>query len=82
MEYQRQVTDVTEINNASSLKIKFDCGLGENGKNLIKSRTYSYLKPDADPVDVYNVADALASLQKHTLMDVIKQDNTTLVSIS
>lgn len=72
------VTQVQEIKNASSLKIKFDCGLGDNGKSITKTRTYSNLKANAESVDVYNVALALESLQKHTLYEVIKQDSTTL----
>lgn len=69
---------VTETKNSSSLKIKFDCGLGDDGKSITKTRTYSNLKADADSVDVYNVALALESLQKHTLYEVIKQDSTIL----
>lgn len=69
---------VTETKNSSSLKIKFDCGLGDDGKAVTKTRTYSNLKADADSVDVYNVALALESLQKHTLYEVIKQDSTIL----
>ena len=75
---QRNVAEVEEIKESSSLKLKFDCGLGEDGKALIRSRTYSNLKPDAAAVDVYNVALALESLQKHDLYEVIKQDNTSL----
>lgn len=71
-------SNVIEINNASSLKIKFDCGINLDGKSIIKTRTYSNVRADAASLDVYNVADALASLQKHSILDVIKQDNTTL----
>ena len=38
---------VSETQNPSALKIKFDCGLDDYGKSVIKSRTYSNLKPSA-----------------------------------
>lgn len=82
MDNEKLATQVTETKNASSLKIKFDCGLGENGRTLIKSRTYSNLKPEADVLDVYNVAETLESLQKNTLIEVVKQDNTDLAFIN
>ncbi len=72
-------TSVIEAKNASSLKIKFDCGMDlETGKQVTKLRTYSNVKPTASALDVYNVADALVSLQKHDLLEVIKQDSTTI----
>ena len=69
---------IIETKNASSLRIKFDCGLNTDGKSVTKSRTYSSLKPTALALDIYNVADALASLQKHSVVYILKQDNTTL----
>lgn len=78
MENTRLATSVTETKNPSSLKMKFDCGLGDNGRTIVKSRTYSNLKPDAAALDVYNVADAMVSLQQHSVLEIVKQDNTQL----
>lgn len=78
MENTRLATSVSETKNPSSLKMKFDCGLGDNGRTIVKSRTYSNLKPDAKALDVYNVADAMASLQQHSVLEIVKQDNTQL----
>lgn len=78
MENERLATSVTEIKNPSSLKMRFDCGLGENGRTIVKSRTYSNLKHDAKALDVYNIADAMASLQQHSVLEIVKQDNTGL----
>jgi hypothetical protein len=78
MENEKLATTVTETKNPSSLKMRFDCGLGENGRTIVKSRTYSNLKPDAKALDVYNIADAMASLQQHSVLEIVKQDNTGL----
>lgn len=78
MENTRLAESVSETKNPSSLKMKFDCGLGDNGRTIVKSRTYSNLKPEAKALDVYNIADAMASLQQHSVLEIVKQDNTGL----
>ena len=78
MNNERLATKIVETKNQSSLKIKFDCGLNNEGRSIIKSRTYSNLKPTAQALDVYNVANALASLQKNRVLDILKQDSTSL----
>ena len=52
MEKQILATSVVEAKNPSSLRVKFDCGLNDNGKTIVKSRTYSNLKHDAAALDV------------------------------
>ena len=69
---------VSETIYASSLKLKFDCGLNDDGKTVIKSRTYSNVKADATSQDVFDVARALVDLQIHDNMEILKQDNTVL----
>ena len=69
---------VSETQNPSALKIKFDCGLNDEGKSVIKSRTYSNLKPSASTQDVLDVARALANLCQHDVLEILKQDNTIL----
>jgi hypothetical protein len=62
----------------STLRIKYDCGLGDNGRTIVKTRSFSNVKDDAKAVDVYNVAEILNSLQKHDILSVLKIDNTEL----
>ena len=69
---------VSETKNASSLKLKFDCGMNDDGKTVIKSRTYSNIKADATSQDVFDVARALVDLQIHDNIEILKQDNTVL----
>ena len=68
---------VSETKNASSLKLKFDCGMNDD-KTVIKSRTYSNVKADATSQDVFDIARALVDLQIHDNMEILKQDNTVL----
>lgn len=68
---------VVETKNASSLKIKLNLGL-VGGKLKTRSKSYSYLKPDASPDDVHEVGQALMALQKYDVSDIIKIDNTVL----
>lgn len=75
-----EATDIVEIKNPSTLKMKFNYGMSENGKIITKTRSYSHLKPTSKGVDVFNVAQALESLQQHSVLEVIKQDNTSLNS--
>ena len=63
------------INNTPLYKLLV---LEDNGKTIVKSRTYSNLKHNASSNDVYDVANALASLQQHSLLEITKIDNTTL----
>lgn len=69
---------VSETKNASALKLKMDCGLDDNGKSIIRSRTYSNVKASAASQDVLDVAKALIGLQIHDSLEILKQDNTVL----
>ena len=41
MEKQRLATSVVEAKNPSSLRVKFDCGLNDNGKTIVKKCNFS-----------------------------------------
>ena len=65
--------------NPTALKLRFDCGIDDTtGKNKTKSKTYSNLKHSAASDDIYEVGDAIASLQKYDLLEIARIDNSTL----
>ena len=65
--------------NPTSLKLRFDCGIDDTtGKTKTKSKTYSNIKHGASNDDIYAVGDAIASLQKHDLLEIARIDNSTL----
>ena len=72
------LTSHNTSDNDSALKIKFDCGYDDNGKTIVKSRTYSNVKGDAASQNVLDVARALANLCQHDVLEILKQDNTIL----
>lgn len=69
---------ITAIKNPSSLRMVFYCGKDDNQKNIMRSKTYSKVKPAATNEKVYAVATGLAGLQKNNLVDIIKQDYTVI----
>ncbi|MEG2789242.1 MAG: DUF1659 domain-containing protein [Romboutsia sp.] len=69
---------VTETKNPSALKIKLDCGLNDDGKTIVRSRTYANVRHDASAQDVLDVAKSLIGLQVHDELEIQKQDNTIL----
>lgn len=69
---------VSETKNPSTLKIKFDCGLNDDGKTIVKSRTFSNVADNATSQDILDVANALIGLQNHDALEILKIDNTIL----
>lgn len=70
---------VIEAKNPSSLRLKLDCGLNDlTGKTVVKSKTFSNVRPNSSVDDVYAVGVALGSLQQYDVMEIVKIDNSTL----
>lgn len=68
---------VVELKNPTSLRIRFDLGM-EDGKSKTKSRTYSNIRTNATGQDLFDVAEAIAGLQSYDVLEIIKQDYTSL----
>ncbi len=69
---------VITTNNPTGLKLRFDCGKDDNGKMIVKTKTYSKVNPNVTNEDLYLVAKSISSLQEHSLIEVQKIDNTTI----
>ena len=69
---------IMAVKNPSTLKIKFNHGSDNNGKAIIRSKSFSNVKADASDDNLYAVTKALVALQDHDLYDVLKIDNTAL----
>lgn len=68
---------VVELKNPTSLRIRFDLGM-EDGKSKTKSRTYSNIRTNATGQDLFDVAESIAGLQSYDVLEIIKQDYTSL----
>lgn len=69
---------VIAVKEPSTLKMKFNQGNDDNGKAIIRSKSFANLKHDASNDAVHAVAKSLAGLQEYDLFEVAKVDNTTL----
>ena len=69
---------IISIANTSSIKVKFYHGEDLNGKPIVKTRTYSSVKPKTSSEDIVTVITAIANLQQHTLTGLNRIDNTSL----
>ena len=69
---------VVTSKNLSSLKLYFDKGVDINSKRIMGTKTFGFVDPEAVHQDLMDVANALAGLQKHTLYNVVRIDNTSL----
>ena len=70
---------VITMNNPSSLRVKLDAGLNDStGNTIVKSKTYSNIKPEATSQAIYDVATALEGLQEFSVLEVVRIENTTL----
>lgn len=68
---------VVEMKNPGSLRVRIDLGMVD-GKSKIKSKTYSNIKTNASGQDLFDVANAMFALQKYDVLEIIKQEYTSL----
>jgi len=61
---------ITATNNDSKIKLGLNAGTDENGKEIVKSKTFSKVKADATNEDVYAATTAISNLQTLPLMSV------------
>ena len=66
---------------SSRLQLRLQEGYDEDGEPIIRTRTFSNLKTDADVSDAYDVAQEIASLQIHDLDHVRRVEEVELVSL-
>lgn len=70
---------VVATQNPTGLKIKYNCGANaETGKIVYKTKTYTNVSPDASDQDIFDVGNLLASLQKNTVQQISRIDDTSL----
>ncbi len=69
---------VTTIPVSSRLQLRLNTGLDENFEPVYRTRSFSNVKPGADNVVLFNVAEGIGGLQVHTLDAVRRIDEVEL----
>ncbi|WP_046174220.1 DUF1659 domain-containing protein [Domibacillus indicus] len=62
----------------SSLRLVFDNGVDENGKQVFKTKSYSNVKPSATPDQFSAAAAAISTLSSMPLASVERNDTSTI----
>lgn len=64
--------------NVSKIQIKLDHGTDLSGDRVIKTKTLSSIKHNANAEDIMAVVNGLVALQDHTLSGVIRVDYSSI----
>lgn len=69
---------VEKIPSGSTLRMQFHTGVDGDGDPIYRTKSLTNVKTDAADQDIYDVAQALAQLQEHTLMTIQRVDSAVL----
>lgn len=64
----------------SSMTLKYKYGIDLTGKDVIKAKKFSTIKVTADNQSIYDTANAFATLMKYEITDILRSDDSVLVS--
>ena len=65
----------------SKVQLKYSTGVDEEGNEITRSKTINNFRSEALDQDIYDVADALGSLQKDPLILIRKIAQSDLVDV-
>lgn len=71
---------VTKLPQTGTLAIRFQVGTNANGDPKYSTRNYSGVKATSTDQDLFDVGQAIASVTKYVLSDIIRLDKSTLVN--
>ncbi|MEY8764365.1 MULTISPECIES: DUF1659 domain-containing protein [Clostridium] len=64
----------------TSMILKYKDGVDSSGRAITKRQTFSNLKIDAVPQDLYDVAKEIENLLGKTLSEIIRQDESGITN--
>lgn len=62
----------------TKLKLELDGGLNDKGNQIVKAKTFSKVKTDADNENLFSAAESLAGLQEMPLIGIKRLDEIDL----
>lgn len=63
---------------ASNLQLTYSMGLGNDGKEVFKRKTFKNFRPEVLDADILEVANGLAAVQEPELSEVRRVDESVL----
>ena len=72
---------VNRVPQSSRMIIALQNGVNAGGEPVYLKRTYKSVKPGAVDADIYEIAQAMASLQKYPLTSISRMDDGNLVNV-
>ena len=72
---------VNRVPQTSRMIIVLQNGVNAGGEPVYLKRTYKSVKPGAVDADIYEIAQAIASLQKYPLTSISRMDDGNLVNV-
>jgi hypothetical protein len=71
---------VVKMPQSGKLVLKVQTGVNASGSPVSRLRTFANVKSDVTDADAFAVAQELAGLQQHKLVDIVRQDLNSLVN--
>lgn len=71
---------VVKMPQTGKLVLKVQTGISSTGTPVVRLRTFNNIKSGAADADVFAVAEGLAGLQQHALVETVRQDMSNLVN--
>jgi hypothetical protein len=65
----------------STLQLVYDMGTDDDGKKIVRRRSYTNAKSDAADQDLFDIALAISGLQTNVINQVLVNEKTELVNI-
>ncbi|WP_312701795.1 DUF1659 domain-containing protein [Sedimentibacter sp.] len=70
---------IIKIHRNSKVRLVLDAGLDDNDKKITKYKTLDKARYEAGDQALFDIAKNIALLQKHSVRDIIKHEEYTLI---
>ncbi|WP_312813766.1 DUF1659 domain-containing protein [Sedimentibacter sp.] len=70
---------IIKLHKNSKVRIVLDAGLDDNDKKITKYKTLDKARYEAGDQALFDIAKNIALLQKHSVRDIIKHEEYTLI---
>jgi len=73
------IMPIIKLHKNSKVRIVLDAGLDDNDKKITKYKTLDKARYEAGDQALFDIAKNIALLQKHSVRDIIKHEEYTLI---